>query len=123
MELRKITVGYGALRLAYSLALLAAPVSLTKRWLGPATRQAPTEIAVRGLATRDVVLALGVLVSAVRGESSQAWLLGCAVSDGSDLLSTVLAKAGDLPAGSKRATIVVASFSGAAATALAVGGD
>jgi hypothetical protein len=87
--------GLAAGRVALGAALVAAPDTLTRAWLGSATAEDPgRQIAVRGLGARDVVLGVGALV-ALRpgGEVRQAarWLEAGVVADLADAAATALA--------------------------------
>lgn len=119
MNVTALTVGYGALRIAYAAALLVAPARTAGPWLGEAAGEAGGTVAVRGLGARDLVLATGALASAASGRSARPWLAACAVSDAVDLAATLAADGAGLPSKSKPGTIAAAGSFGALGAALA----
>jgi hypothetical protein len=118
---RKGAVVVLALRIAYGAGLIAAPSRLGRRWLGPAANAAPTQVPLRALGAREIILHTGAMIAAVRGAPLRPWLAGSIVGDISDLAAT-LAGRGELPTGSATASLVVggssALISAAAAAAL-----
>jgi hypothetical protein len=116
---RKVAVAIFGARIAYGVGLVAIPARLTRRWLGPAAGTAPTQVGVRGLGAREVVLHLGALTAAVRGQPLRPWLAASIAGDVADIASTTAAR-GALPEGSAAATLVVAGGSAAISAALAV---
>ena len=64
---RAATVAVMALRVAYGAGLIAAPTRLGRRWLGPASATAPTQIPLQGLGMREIVLHTGAIWAALRG--------------------------------------------------------
>jgi hypothetical protein len=110
-----------ALRIAYGAGLVAAPSRLGRRWLGPAANAAPTQVPLRALGAREIILHTGAMIAAVRGAPLRPWLAGSIAGDLSDLAATVAGR-GELPEGSATATLVVggssALISAAAAMAL-----
>jgi hypothetical protein len=118
---RKGAVVVLALRIAYGAGLIAAPSRLGRRWLGPAANAAPTQVPLRALGAREIILHTGAMIAAVRGAPLRPWLAGSIVGDLSDLAATVAGR-GELPTGSATATLVVggssALISAAAAAAL-----
>jgi hypothetical protein len=85
--------GIAAGRIGFGVALLAAPERFTEPWLGRRdARRAGTQVAVRGLAARDLALGAGTLTAppqALRG-----WVAASLVGDLGDLLATVTAGPG-----------------------------
>ncbi|MEA2369741.1 MAG: hypothetical protein QOH12_135 [Solirubrobacteraceae bacterium] len=103
---------YAVGRLAYSAGLILAPAQVAGGWIGrDAAAGAGGQIGVRGLAGRDVSLAVGLLMADVRGRSPRPWLILCAIGDLADLTATLVAPAGDLPANARLGTIVLAGGS------------
>lgn len=98
------------LRIAYGAGLVVAPTALTKRWLGPVRLQGGTQVALRGMGAREVLLHVGALLATVRGDAVRPWLAASAIGDLADILATVAAS-DDLPEGSPRATVAVAGGS------------
>jgi hypothetical protein len=107
---RKGAIVVLGLRVAYGAGLVAAPGRLGRRWLGPAANAAPTQVPLRALGTREIVLHAGAIVAAVRGAPLRPWLAGSVVGDLSDLIATVTGR-DQLPRGSATATLVVAGSS------------
>src|SRR3954470_19062125 len=115
---RLAAVSLLSLRLAYGLALVAAPARLTKRWLGATAEGAGTQVAVRGMGAREVLLHAGALRSALQGRPVRPWLAASIAGDLTDIAATVAGRSG-LPDRSPGATLAVAG--GSAALSLAVG--
>jgi hypothetical protein len=106
------------LRVAYGVALVAAPERLTRRWLGPAAAHDPAQVALRGLGAREVLLHAGGLAATVRGDAVRPWLAASVAGDLSDIAATAAGRRG-LPDGAAPATLAVAGAS--ALISLAVG--
>jgi hypothetical protein len=117
---RGLVIGYSVARIAYAVALLAAPGRAVRPWLGEAAGERGTTIAVRGLGARDLALSAGALVAAASGSSSRPWLAACSLSDAFDLMATLVADADRLPARSKPGTAAAAGVFGAAGGLLAL---
>ena len=115
---RLATVSLLSLRLAYGLALVAAPARLTKRWLGSTAEDAGTQVAVRGMGAREVLLHAGALRAALRDEPVRPWLAASIAGDLTDIAATAAGRSG-LPDRSPAATVAVAG--GSAALSQAVG--
>lgn len=118
---RKGAIVVLTLRIGYGAGLIAAPSRLGRRWLGPAADAAPTQVPLRALGAREIILHAGAMIAAVRGAPLRPWLAGSIIGDLSDLAATVAGR-GELPKGSATATLVVggssALISAAAAAAL-----
>lgn len=107
---RKGAIVVLALRIVYGAGLIAAPSRLGRRWLGPAANAAPTQVPLRALGAREIILHSGAIIAAVRGAPLRPWLAGSIVGDLSDLAATVAGR-GELPKGSATATLVVGGSS------------
>ena len=107
---RIISSGVLALRVAYGAGLMAAPERLTLRWLGPAVGHAPTQVPLRGLGAREVLLHAGGLAAALSGGPVRPWLAASVAGDLTDIAATVAGRDG-LPDGAAKATVVVAGAS------------
>ena len=107
---RLLAVSVLALRVAYGAALIAAPARLTRRWLGPAVDRDPTQVALRGLGAREVLLHAGGLAATVRGGAVRPWLAASIAGDVADIASTAAGRRG-LPDGAATATLAVAGAS------------
>ncbi|HET9719728.1 MAG TPA: hypothetical protein VFP55_06610 [Solirubrobacteraceae bacterium] len=107
----------GLARVAVGVGLIAQPGRLTTAWLGRDAKAAGTQVAVRGLGARDLVLGAGTAIAS--GSDRQRWLIAGIVGDVADLTAT-LAAGRALPA---RGRVLVAALAGAGvamgATALA----
>jgi hypothetical protein len=119
---RRSALGILALRIAYGAALVVAPARLGRRWLGPASQQAPTQVPLRGLGAREVALHAGAMIAAVRGAPLRPWLTVSIAGDLSDIAST-FAAAKQLPEGSARATLLAAGVSAALTAGVAAAVD
>ena len=85
----------GAARIAIGVALLAAPGPAAKRWLGDVSERPGAQVAISGLGARDLVLGLGtVWALGGRKRDVRPWLVGSAVADTADLVSTLRAREG-----------------------------
>ena len=114
-------IGVAAFRVAYGVALAAAPERLGRRWLGAgAAASGPVQVGLRGLAVRDAVVNAGALAAAVRGAPVRPWLAAAMAGDLADLAATVAARRG-LPDGSPAlAAAVIAGSLALTGAALAV---
>jgi hypothetical protein len=119
---RRLAVAVLGLRIAYGAALVATPARVTRRWLGPAGETGPTQVGVRGLGAREILIHAGALAAALRGAPLRPWLAASIAGDMADIASTAAARR-DLPEGSPLATLAVAGgsalISAAAAAAVA----
>jgi hypothetical protein len=108
-------------RIAYAAGLVTAPESLTKTWLGPPAVQPSTQIPLRGLAVREIGLATGGLLAALRGAPVRPWLVAQVAGDLSDVLASVWGRNG-IPPNAVNAVTAVGGASAAltAVSALAV---
>lgn len=108
---RVATAGILSLRVAYGLALLAAPAKVAgNRWLGPGAGEPAATVALRGVGAREVALHGIALVALMRGSAVRPWLLASIAGDCADISATALSSDG-LPDGSAAATAAVAGVS------------
>ena len=121
-DLQKLSIAFGASRIAYAVALLAAPERAANPWLGPVTESGGARVAARALAVRDGALGAGVVGAALTGSAARPWLVACIVSDLVDATATWLERDA-LPERSGPATLVVAGGAAAAGAALALAVD
>jgi hypothetical protein len=110
------------LRVAYGLALIAAPERLTRAWLGAAGGTAPTQVALRGLGAREIALHGAALAAAVAGAPVRPWLAVSVAGDLSDIAATAAA-GGPLPSGATAKTAAAAGASALATVAVAAAVD
>ena len=107
-----------AFRVAYGAALLVAPSSVTKRWLGPSVKTAPTQVPLQALGAREIVIHAAGLLALRAGAPARPFLLASAIGDISDVITTT-ARRGGLPEHAAPATAVVAGGSALLSLALA----
>jgi hypothetical protein len=116
---RRATAALLSFRIAYGVALLAAPGKVAgNRWLGPGARQPAAEVALRGLGAREVAVHGIALVRFSRGESVRPFLAASIVGDLADIAAALISREG-LPDGSPAATAAVAGGSAALTAAVA----
>lgn len=115
---RTATVALLSLRIGYGAWLIAEPARLAGRWLGTAATGAPTQVPLRGLGAREIVLHGSALGAAVLGAPLRPWLVGSIVGDLADIAATFAGRE-QLPDGSATATLVVAGSSALLTAALA----
>lgn len=89
MEPVKLARALGVARIAFGVALVAQPERLTRAWLGRAAGRSGTQVAVRGLGARDLVLGAGLATAA--GRDRQRWIIAGMVGDATDLSATLAA--------------------------------
>jgi hypothetical protein len=118
---RTAAVAVFGLRVAYGVALVAAPAKLTRSWLGPAAEGDPTQVALRGLGGREVLLHGFGIAAAVRGKPLLPWLLISMGGDLSDIAATFAGRGG-IPDDAPKKTAAVAGGS-AALTAAVLAAD
>jgi hypothetical protein len=106
------------LRVAYGVALVAAPERLARRWLGPSAQAGPTQVPLRALGVREAILHGGALWATLNGAPVRPWLGASIAGDLSDIAATAVART-ELPGESPVATAVVAGASAALSAAFA----
>lgn len=121
-DFKTLAIAFGASRIAYAVALLAAPERAASPWLGPVTESGGARVAARALAVRDGALGAGVVAAAVAGNAARPWLFACVVSDLVDATATWRER-DSLPKRSGPATLLVAGGAAAAGAALALASD
>jgi hypothetical protein len=121
-RIRAAAVALLGFRIAYGVALIAAPTRLGRRWLGPAAETAPTQVPLRGLGAREVLIHAGAVAAALAGAPLRPWLAGSIAGDLTDIAATAVGRE-QLPDGSAVATLVVAGTSALMSAALAVAVD
>lgn len=118
---RALTVVTLSGRIAYGVALLAAPAAVAgNRWLGPGAGAPAAEVALRGLGAREVALHTLALAACLSGRDARPLLAASIAGDLSDIAATAKARDG-LPDGSAKATAALAGGS-ALLTAAAIAG-
>ena len=120
--LRVATFALLGLRVAYGAGLVAAPERLTRRWLGPAAGAPPTQVPLRGMGAREIVVHGAAIAAVLRDAPLRPYLAASAAGDVADILATVAGRRG-LPAGSAPATLAVAGGSALLTAGLAAAVD
>ena len=108
-----------ALRIGYGAALIVAPERLARRWLGPEAGRAPTQVPLRALGAREVVLHGGALRALLGAAPVRPWLLASIAGDLTDMLATAVGRE-QLPEGAAAATAAVGGGSALLTALLAV---
>ena len=119
---RQITIGFALGRVAFGAGLLGPPRALATRWLGPDAERPAMQAAVRGLAARDIAIALGAVEATLRSGSARPWLFAAAACDLCDVAAT-LAAGSALPPRARTGTVALAGLSAVTAAALALTED
>lgn len=118
----RITIGVAAGRIAFGLALIAAPRAVGTSWLGPAGEHPATQAALRGLGIRDLGLAAGAAWAASSGGAVRPWLIATVAGDLVDVGATLAA--GDaVPRRGRDGTLALAGASALAGATLAAAVD
>jgi hypothetical protein len=79
-------------RIALGTAMVLTPRRATSAWLGNASAQPPTKVAVRALGARDLALGLGTLRSLDAGDDAlRGWVTASGACDVADAVATVAA--------------------------------
>lgn len=110
MSTRKIAAAVLSLRVVYGIALLVAPQRLAGRWLGPDSARAPTQVALRGLGAREIIVHAAALAALRGGRPLRGFLAASIAGDLADVVATVAGQ-DELPEGSGKATVLVAGGS------------
>jgi hypothetical protein len=108
--LRTATIAVLGLRVAYGAGLIAAPERLAKRWLGPAAAEPPTQVPLRGVGAREIVVHGAAIAAALRGLPLRPFLAASIAGDVADIVATLAGRRG-LPDGAAPATLAVAGGS------------
>jgi hypothetical protein len=122
MPLRTATLAVLALRVAYGAGLIAAPERLARRWLGPGAGAPPTQVPLRGLGAREIVVHGAAIAAALGHRPLRPFLAASVAGDLADILATVAGRRG-LPEGAARATLAVAGGSALLTAGLAAAVD
>jgi hypothetical protein len=98
------------IRMAVGASLLIAPRLIGPMWIGEGADRPVVKMMSRSLGARDLALGLGTAVALDRGKPVRGWLEGAALSDGADLVATVLARDA-IPRGKRRRVALLAAVS------------
>lgn len=104
-------------RIGIGSVLFLMPRMSAGLWTGREQEQFPTNMMVRGLGARDVIIGAGLAAALESGRSPSAWLQASAAADASDALGT-LSSVGEL--GKLRALGLFALEAGAAVLGLSL---
>ena len=92
--LRTATIAVLGLRVAYGAALIVAPARLTRRWLGPAAGAPPTQVPLRGMGAREIVVHGAAIAAALNDLPLRPFLAASIAGDLADILATVAGRRG-----------------------------
>jgi hypothetical protein len=120
--LRSATFGLLGLRVLYGVVLIAAPERMALRWLGPASGKPPTQVALRGLGAREIVVHGAAIAAVTQDLPVRPFLAASVAGDLADIAATVAGRRG-LPDGAAPATVAVAGGSALLTAALAAAVD
>lgn len=107
MNPRRAAGALAAGRVVLGAAILAAPETVTSRWLGDHAHHPAVRYLARSLGVRDLVLGVLALQTLDDPELGPRVQLACAIADTVDALATVAARS-DLPANGAAGTVIVA---------------
>lgn len=114
---RTAAIGILGLRIIYGAGLIAVPGRLAQRWLGAASRTGPTQVPLRALGAREIVIHAAALAAVLSDGPVRPWLVGSIVGDLTDVAATALARS-QLPDGAAPATLLVGGGSALMTAAL-----
>jgi hypothetical protein len=117
---RRLTFLYCAARAGFGLALLGPPSWAAESWIGRDAARRPVGVAMRGLAIRDLAVALGAIDALRRDGAVAPWLVAAAACDVADIAIS-LAAGDSLPKRARWGTPVLAGASAVVGAGLAVG--
>jgi hypothetical protein len=112
-----VTLVYALSRIAFGVALLGPPRVVATRWIGPDAERRPVQAAVRGLAARDIAIAVGMADAVRRSAPARPWLLALIGGDLADIAGA-LAAGDSLPERARRGTVVLAGAGAVAGVGL-----
>jgi hypothetical protein len=82
---RVLTLG----RVAFGVALMAAPTKATTGWIGDVARRPGAQVPIASLGARDIAIGAGGALAVLNGDGAVPWLLAGAVADLADLAGTL----------------------------------
>ena len=106
-----------AFRVAYGVALAAAPARTSRNWLGDDGARPGGRVALRCLGAREIVLHAGAVAAALTDQPVRPWLAASIGGDCSDIAATAVGGK-HLPDGSPVKTLAVAGGSAALSAAV-----
>ncbi|MCW3039760.1 MAG: hypothetical protein JWM31_1665 [Solirubrobacterales bacterium] len=105
-------------RVLFGAAMVARPAQVTTPWLGGTAATAGTQVAVRALGIRDLMLGAMTLHTVAHPQIGPRWVATCAINDAVDMLST-LAGRDELPSRGVAGTVALAGGTVVASVAIA----
>ncbi|WP_354697632.1 hypothetical protein DSM112329_03268 [Paraconexibacter sp. AEG42_29] len=105
-------------RVLFGIALVAKPEATTRRWLGGSAATAGTQVAVRALGIRDLMLGAMTLHTVAHPQIGPRWVATCAINDAVDLVATLKAR-DELPSSGVAGTVALAGGTVVASVAIA----
>ncbi len=111
---RLIAVG----RVLFGAAMVARPAKVTTPWLGGTAATAGTQVAVRALGIRDLMLGAMTLHTLNHPQVGPRWVATCAVNDFVDMVSTLKGR-DELPSRGVAGTVALAGGTVVASLAVA----
>ena len=115
---RDVARGIALGRVAFGVGMVAAP-KLMRGWLGDSVDDPATQVAIRGLGVRDVLLGAITLHVAGHEQIGPRWVATCALADATDAVATALGRE-KLPRNGVIGGVAVAGGTAVASFALAV---
>ncbi len=122
MNRKPFAIAVFVFRILYGLGLLAAPASITKRWLGPTRSTPAAQVGLRALGAREVAIHTGGLIAILTDRPIRPFAAMSIAGDLSDIVTTAAAK-GDLPEHAAPATLAVAGGSALLTAAVGLAAD
>jgi hypothetical protein len=122
---RDLARGVGAGRAAIGMALLVAPKTLGRVWLGRTATTPAGAVALRALGVREAIIGMIAVHTVDHPDVGPRWQRTCAVADAVDLAATAAARPGLPRVGSALVMVMAAAgaATGAAAANALSGGD
>jgi hypothetical protein len=98
MEAKDMAIALARGRIALGASALAAPALADRLMFGEGESRPRTRVLGRMLGGRDLALGLGVVIALDRGAPVRGWLEACALADGVDVVSCLIARDAMTPA-------------------------
>lgn len=112
----QVALALGVVRLGVGAALVVAPRWAGRIWVGPGADGPGALVFARAVGARDVALGVRIISGALGGESVRRWVEAGFISDGADVVATMIA-ARHLTPVRRAAMPLVAAVVGAAGVA------
>jgi hypothetical protein len=92
MDLRKLASTHALGRIGFGAAMLLAPGTIGRAWVGRDGARPGTRVITSGMGARDAALGLGLADALRSGRDPGPWLFVAALADAADLLSMFRAR-------------------------------